>query len=498
MKNSWNWPIIVSLLFYGIELSLMTGCAWARDHYQTDAHSATAVEPVFDVENRSSNTGREMLQRFRKNGELRLTLNDCIRIALERNPDIRLANETLAQAEADITKAWSSMLPFLGAEGFYTRLDEELAFSLGPSSLTFMDRNTYKAGIVVRQPLYMGGRLNAARKAAQYSSDARIQDKRSVEQEIIFRVTRGYHTTQVAGAFHKVAVEAVHLLEIHEHDVAILVREGANPELDLLRTRTELANARKELNAAANALDLSLSALKNLLVIDLEEALSFTERLDRPPRPTGALPTLTRLAISQRPELSSLKSQVAAAEQGLKAAKGEYHPSIALESRYEYIQGDFRELDGDYHWTIGIGAQVPVWNWGETRAKVRKAGSQLEQTRIRLEKTEDRIQLEVREAFLNLGKAEKNIAAAEVALETAKEAFRLARASYQAGEGTNTDVLDARAALSRAEANHVQALFEYNVALAALQRAMGMGESSKLPPPPIPLPRGEGDFMDRN
>ena len=137
------------------------------------------------------------------------------------------------------------------------------------------------------------------------------------------------------------------------------------------------------------------------------------------------------------------------------------------------MQGDFRDLDGGYHWTLGVGAQVPLWNWGETAAKVRKAGSQLKQAKIRFKKTEDLIRLQVRQAFLDLGKAEKNITATESGLETAREAYRLSTAAYQAGAGTNTEVLDARTALSRAQANHVQALFEYNVSLAALQRAIG-------------------------
>jgi outer membrane protein len=101
------------------------------------------------------------------------------------------------------------------------------------------------------------------------------------------------------------------------------------------------------------------------------------------------------------------------------------------------------------------------------------ASSQLAQARIEHDKAKDRIRLEVREAFLNLGKAEKNIDAAESALKTAREAYRHARVRYRAGEGTNIDVLDARTSLTRTEAIHSQALFDYNVALAALQRAVG-------------------------
>jgi len=452
-----------------------SGCVSSNPPHPSSEYSATAIESTLASEAKSSRPNSEVLQQFMKDGQLCLTLDNCIDVALARNFNVRLANEALVQAKADIVQARAALLPFIGTEASYSRLDEELGF--GP--MTFMDRDIYKAGLVVRQPVFTGGRLDAAHKAARYLRDARVQDKRTVEKDIIFQVTRTYRISQVAETFQKVATEAVTLLETHEHDVGILVREGAVPELDLLRTRTELANARKELNAADNALDIAFSALKNLLVVDLETPVYLTGHLGRPLGPTDNLGTLTQIAVSHRPELSSLKSQVAAAEQGFKAAKGEHLPTIALEGRHEYMEGDYRDLDGGEHWTVGVGVQLPIWNWDQTSAKVRKARSQLSQARIQLRKTEDGIRLEVRQAFLNLGKAEKNITVAEAALKIAEEAFRQARVRYQEGEGTNTDVLDARTALSRAEANHAQALFEYNVALAALQRAMGTTDIEK-------------------
>jgi len=466
--------IMVLLLAEG-GLLLMVGCASVR----TPAHlphiySGAIAEASPEIEGKRPPSSGEALRKLEKDGNINLSLSDCLKIALQHNYDIRLTREALTQADTKITQARSAMLPFLGAEASYTRLDEELSFSMGPQSLTFMDRDQYKAGFVIRQPIFTGGRLNAARKASQYSRDAQVQGNRALEEEVVFQVTRAYRTAQLAEAFQDVAVEAVELLKAHEHDVAILVEKGANPEIDLLRTRTELANARKDLNGADNAVDLAYSALKNLLSMPLEESVRLTEALVRSPGPGADLSSLTELALSQRPELSAMDSKMAAAEQALKAARGEYLPTIALEGRYEYMEGDFRDLEGGEHWTVGIGAQFPLWNWGKTAAKVREAGSQRAQVKIQRDKTTDRIRLEVRQAFLDLGKAEKNIDAAESALKTAREAYRLARASYRAGEGTNTDVLDVRTALSRAEANHTQALFDYNVALAALHRAVGV------------------------
>jgi outer membrane protein len=282
MINSRKVLVVILLLLFWIEPYQVSEAMSAQNRPLDGGSFSSQLTTVFGLGSRISHSGSEMLLPFRQNGKLHLSLTDCIDIALERNLDIHLIEETLAQVDADITRAWSAMLPFVGVETSYTRLDEDLVFGLGPASVTFMERDIYKGGVVLRQPIYTGGRLNAARKAARYLRDARIQDKKSIEEEIVFQVTRVYWTAEVAEAFHHVAIEAVELLERHEHDVSILVREGANPEVDLLRTKTDLADARKNLNASANAFDIALSGLKNLLVIDLEEPLLLTQGLDRP------------------------------------------------------------------------------------------------------------------------------------------------------------------------------------------------------------------------
>lgn len=464
--------IFFSLFLIAVSINL-SETAFSADFGHSRDQFRDELITKFGFGNRITDLGDKILLQFKRNGKYYLSLADCIEIALNRNLDIHLISESLAQADADMTRAWSAMLPFIGIESSYTQLDKDLTFDLGGLSMTIMERNIYKAGFVVKQPIYFGGKLNAARKATRYSRDACIYDKQSVEKEIVFNITKIYRTVQVSKAFYNVAVEAVDLLEQHKRDVEILTREGAIAEVNLLRTKTELANAVKDLHIASNAYDIAISTLKNLLVIDLEEPILLIGVLEHPPKPAENLAIFTGKAIKNRSELASQKLKVEAAEQGLKAARGKYYPNIAMEGRYEYIEGDTREMDGDFHWTIGIGAQVPIWNWGKTRADIIKAGSQLNQAKIAYKKLEEQICLEVHKAFLNLTKADKNIAAAKAALKTSKEAYRLEKAGYQSGINTNTDVLEARTALSRAEANHVQALFEYNITLAMLERAIG-------------------------
>ena len=142
--------VVILFLLFWIELYQVSEAISAQNRRMDGESFSSQLTTVFGLGNRISRSGSEMLLPFRRNGKLHLSLTDCIDIALERNLNIHLIEETLAQADADITRAWSAMLPFVGIETSYTRLDEDLVFGLGSASVTFMERDIYKGGVVLR------------------------------------------------------------------------------------------------------------------------------------------------------------------------------------------------------------------------------------------------------------------------------------------------------------------------------------------------------------
>ncbi len=118
--------------------------ASSRPPLATHGNLMRTEEATTDPEGTFSDSQENLLQQHRKGGNLCLTLNDCIGIALKQNRDIHLVSETLTRADADITSARSAMLPFFGVEASYTHLDEPITFSMGPISATFIDRDIYK------------------------------------------------------------------------------------------------------------------------------------------------------------------------------------------------------------------------------------------------------------------------------------------------------------------------------------------------------------------
>jgi outer membrane protein len=102
------------------------------------SYSGVIAEASPEIEGKHPYSSDEALRKLEKDGNINLSLSDCLKIALQHNYDIRLTREALIQADTKITQARSAMLPFLGVEASYARLDEELNITMGPQSLTFM------------------------------------------------------------------------------------------------------------------------------------------------------------------------------------------------------------------------------------------------------------------------------------------------------------------------------------------------------------------------
>ena len=115
-----------------------------------------------------------------------------------------------------------------------------------------------------------------------------------------------------------------------------------------------------------------------------------------------------------------------------------------------------------------------VWDYGVTAAKVAAAKANVVNAEETYRQTTDNVQLEVRTYYLSLREAEKRISTTSVAIAEAEEAYKIALVRYQAGVGTNTDVIDAQVSLTTAKNNYIQALYDYNTSHAKLEKAMGV------------------------
>jgi outer membrane protein TolC len=146
----------------------------------------------------------------------------------------------------------------------------------------------------------------------------------------------------------------------------------------------------------------------------------------------------------------------------------DFFPDITGGGFYGATRTDLSEI-----WELNLGLTWPLFDGGNRIARYREARSNLEAAQSRVKATELDISREVEQAQSNVIEAEERIQAAQVAVASAQENFRLAQGRFDAGVGTILELTDAQLALTQAQNTEAQALADYRIALARLDRAVG-------------------------
>jgi outer membrane protein len=411
-----------------------------------------------------------------------LSLDQCLELALEQNPAVRKARQDLRRTHGLIVETRAPALPRVTATGEYARIDREFidVFPGSPFGPFPNQRQPWRATVEVSQLVYSGGRVNAALRAARITDRiAALEFQRTVADTILEVQTAFYrillHQAQIV-----VREQSVRLLEQQLRDVQRQFEAGTVPRFNVLRAEVELANARPALIRAQNALRLSRETLVKLLALDTVAPrdgftdITFSGQLQHEHRLLD-LPQALAAALQHRPELQQAAGQVALQKQNIVVARSGYLPEISVFGSYGARNTLFgTSIDDTLHgWTVGARAAWPLFDGMLTRGRLEQARAGLARAELDLEDVRRSIELEVRQAFSDYLQALELIAAQQRTVEQAVESLRLAEARFQAGAATQLDVLSAQTALTEARSNTAEALHDYNLAIATIDRVTG-------------------------
>jgi outer membrane protein TolC len=406
-----------------------------------------------------------------------LSLDYALRFALDNNFSIRQAKERIRQQEGILLEVRSNQIPTVGATGSYSRLDREL-------SATNENRN-WGLSITARQVLFSGGRVSANVAAQRLSLDAAVLQLQAVIDTALLDVRTRFYNVLVARERIKVQEQSVELLRRQLQDVRNRFEAGTVSNFEVLRAEVAVANAQVPLITARNAYRLAIEELRQSLGFTTADGANVT-RIPNFVGELGFAPTSVELtsalatAKERRPDLQRLRRLQDAAEQVVAARKGERLPDLALAGSYAWSKAPYTNSFSDARdgWTIGLQSSWNIFDGNATRGRIAQARSQLEQARLFFEEAELSVQVEVRRAISSLQEATELAGASQKVVAQAEEAVRLADARYAAGTATQLDVLQARNDLTTARLNQLEAFYRFNVANAALRRAMGLPDEA--------------------
>lgn len=397
-----------------------------------------------------------------------LSLDESIALALKNNPTVKMA-------EADREKAAWAVREFQAGQGptlSYTHTDSRTSPAPSATTPNPVVRDNFDNKLRLSLPLYTGGRVEGL--VGQARADLQVADLGLVKtrQQLKLDATTAYFNVLQTRNLLQVSQESVDNLTAHLKNVQAQYEVGTVAKSDVLRSEVELANAQQNLIKAQNNYDLAVASLNNVIGLPLDGAIKLKEEL-KYDKLALALDEGVKYALRNRPEVIQGEAGVTRAREGVKVARSGWLPSLTVGGTKDWNDTEFPGSK-NHNWSVDLTASLTVFDTHLTKSKVKESEAGLTKAAEQARQTRDGVALEVRQAYLSMKEAEKRIDTSQVAVAKAEEDFKIAQVRYNAGVGTNLDVIDAQLALAQAKTNYIQALYDYNTSKAKLDKAMGV------------------------
>ena len=402
-----------------------------------------------------------------------LTLEECIAIALEAQPRIQATLADYAAARYRVNQAFSPLLPQLSGLVSATRsnIPTVTTSATTGANLTVVQTRqwgeSFVAQVQLSQLLFDFGKALAATDAARKLAEVAVEDVELQRQLISLTVKEAYTNTLFSQRLIRVQEQAVERAELNLRSAKGFFDVGTRPKSDVARAEVDVANARVDLIRARNALRTAIVALNIAMAIDVDSQTQIVDNLIYQPV-TLDRQQLRGDSLRQRPEYRQAKLRAAAAEATERQTFRNFFPDVTGTGAYGGAQTPLNES-----WSATLSLNWSLFDGGNRIAKYQEAKANLEGARARVKSTELDIIQNVEQAEIAVEEAQERIQAAQTLVASAQENFRLAQGRFDAGVGTILELTDAQLALTQAQNTESQALADYRIALARLDRAVG-------------------------
>ncbi len=422
-----------------------------------------------------------------------IDLERAVAIAISHSRVLALAVENLQRLRGVRVQADTAFSPTLTANFVYTRLNRGQSATFGNTSITLVNVDQPVLTAQASLPVDISGVLHAARDEASFQEVAARIGVNTALNQTVLSVKQAFYAMLRARALVVVANETLNDDLTRLSDAQKKLKAGTVAPFDVLSAQTDVANAQQQLITARSNVSLAAADLNSVLGIAIDSPIQVTSRgaVEVPPGAAAALSgpsanggpqplggagvydLLVKDARLMRPEVLGAEAALAAAHRGVYVARRSYMPSMALNAQFTYEPNAAGFSPQTTANQVSLSLSIPLWDGGVAQAEVEQAKANVDTAQTTLRQTIDQVDLDVRNAYLTLVQARDRVTVANQALSQAKESYRLAMVRYTSGVSTQVEVSNAQAALTQAEQNQVNALYDYNSARSQLDGAVG-------------------------
>lgn len=398
-----------------------------------------------------------------------ITLRQCINIALGNNPQIKIAEGNYELSSASLISTRSSVMPQISFQSGLTR-NGGTSF-IGPIVRTGY-YNNYSYGFQLQQLVFDFGKTYTKISASADLKNASAQDFISTKQNLILSTEIAYFNYLQAIRITNVSAEVLKQAQEHLNQSEAFFKVGTVALFDVLKARTDVANANVILISSENNVRISKLQLENILNQKFENNVKLNDNLEVS-QDSVSLNKAIETALSTRPEIISSKYVVDASRSLLTSAWTANLPSISATAGYNWRTYDVSVPVQD-SWNFGINLSLPIFQGFALDAEIDQARANLKTVQASNDALVQAVTLDVQQQFSSLEEARERIAATRALVTQSEETLKLAEGRYKQGVGSAVEITDARVGFYNAQTSYIQSLYDYQVAYARLKRAIGV------------------------
>lgn len=439
-----------------------------------------------------------------------LSFDEAVEIMLAGNPSIAATTHHLESIRNERQAIEGARLPQINISGGYTYMSDNISFdannlkqgfntlsnsiisssvnsgiispqaatilqALGSTlqnldwSYTLQKRSTGFIGAEVSIPIFLGGKINAATRAASIKENIAIQQSEAVKNSLISELATYYYGVIIAERVVDVRRKVVLGITRHLSDAKALKQQGMIAHSELLYVEYKMAEAKRELLDAELNLKTIKQALQNMLFTTTEY------------KPDGAMFTLKeledveyykQLAINNNPELYQLTLQRNLAYEASRLQRAEFFPQVVATGGSTLYRHQLSSLLP--RWAVGVGVSLKIFDGLGRERRYAASKQTIREVESLTQKAQADVGVLVEEIYNTLLTCQSSLAAIESSINFAEEYLDAQRKAFAEGWCTAADLIDAELNLAKSRTERIEVAYSYDIALAKLLEISGL------------------------
>ncbi len=391
-----------------------------------------------------------------------ISLEKAIQIAFQCSPDIQSAIAQVEASRGGIDAAKASFNPVFKLQASSTLQ--------GPESAAVQTSSTM-AGLTAVLPLDVSRQLKYSSDITQMQFQLQYLQMVSASEQLILKVKTAYYTLLRSCGQETVRQAAVDDSKLRLENIKAKRTEGTVPQFDVTTAEVELDNLNQQLISAQSQVRLAQAGLNAAMGVDVNYPTQVVSSDVQIGIREVDIPSVTAQAYAKRTDVKSAQVSVALGNKNITLQKTGLSPTANITGASSYNFNPSAMSTDNYSWQATVTLSIPLSDGGATKARVRQAQANAQSSVSSLDRTLLTVSNELRTIALNLQDAAQRTQTTEHAVTLAIDALDIAKERYSAGIAVQVEVSNAQSQLTQARFNYVNALFDYAVATAQLEKA---------------------------